>query len=543
MSVITDADRVNPTIDVAPAAPDLTEAERETTAAAPGTKAAPGIFSITEDWLAAGLGLLIIGLVVAGVRPEATKFKWATEAAVASAAAEQQPAVRKLAADAAARGETALAAAATSVTAAIARGDRAALTSAVRELGDVAKTATDAGVKKQAAGVGKALASSSSFLSGVFSARNLQTSALIGLALLILSAIGVAVLGGNVLRYAVGFPAVYALAWLSQVLAGNSTIHDFGLEYVIFALLLGLFIGNVIGVPGWLRDAIRTEYFIKTGLVILGSSILFAEILQAGALGILQAVLVVSVVWYACFWLARKLKVDDEFAVMLSTAVSICGVSAAIAACGAIKGDKRKLSYVTSLVLIVAVPMMLVMPWAIRTLGIPDVVGGAWLGGTLDTSGSVVAAGALVSEAAVKTGVIVKFSQNVLLGVAAFGLSVWWTFRKGKQEGERPSGRVIWDRFPKFVLGFVAASFVFSFALDPATVTATKGTLKALQTMWFALAFVCIGLETRVTDLFKMQEGRPALAFVGAQSFNIAWTLGLAWLLFGGVIFATPVFK
>jgi uncharacterized integral membrane protein (TIGR00698 family) len=308
-------------------------------------------------------------------------------------------------------------------------------------------------------------------------------------------------------------------------------------------LLLGLFIGNVIGLPAWLREAVRTEYFIKAGLVILGTSILFTEILQAGALGILQAVLVVSVVWYACFWLARKLRVDDEFAVMLSTAVSICGVSAAIAACGAIQGDKKKLSYVTSLVLLVAVPMMVLMPWAVRAFGVPDVVGGAWLGGTLDTSGSVVAAGALISDSAMKTGVIVKFSQNVLLGVAAFGLSVWWTLRRGKETGERASGRVIWERFPKFVLGFIVASLVFSFVLEPATIAATKGALGALRTAFFALAFVCIGLETRVSNLVSMQGGRPALAFVTAQGFNVLWTLVLAYLIFGGVFFATPVFK
>ena len=358
-----------------------------------------------------------------------------------------------------------------------------------------------------------------------------------------MSAIGIALLGGKVGRYVLGFPVVYVLAWLSQVLAGNSTVSYWGLEYVIFALTIGLFISNVIGVPGWLREAVRTEYFIKTGLVILGASILFLEIVQAGALGISQAVLVVTVVWYVCFWLARKLKVDDELAVMLSTAVSICGVSAAIAACGAIKGEKRKLSYVTSLVLIVAVPMMVVMPWLVRSLGIPDIVGGAWLGGTLDTSGSVVAAGALISEAAMKTGVVVKFSQNVLLGVAAFFLSLWWTFRKGKAGGERPSGRVIWERFPKFVLGFVVASLVFSFVLDPATVSATKGTLGSLRTVWFALAFTCIGLETRLGDLVSMQGGRPAAAFIGAQAFNVVWTLALAYLLFGGVLFAAPVFK
>jgi uncharacterized membrane protein YadS len=187
--------------------------------------------------------------------------------------------------------------------------------------------------------------------------------------------------------------------------------------------------------------------------------------------------------------------------------------------------------------------MMVLMPWVVRSFGIPEVVGGAWLGGTLDTSGSVVAAGALVSDAAMKAGVVVKFSQNVLLGVAAFLLSLWWTFRKGTAGAERPSARVIWERFPKFVLGFVLSSIVFSFALDPATVAATKGTLGALRTVFFALAFVCIGLETRVRDLVSMQGGRPAAAFVGAQAFNVAWTLALAFLLFGGVLFATPVFK
>ena len=231
---------------------------------------------------------------------------------------------------------------------------------------------------------------------------------------------------------------------------------NWGIEYVIFALLLGLLISNTIGTPAWLKPAVQTEFFIKTGLVILGASLLFQEVLQAGALGIVQALLVVFVVWYACFWLCRKLKVDDEFAAMLSTAVSICGVSAAIAACGAIKGDKKKLSYVTSLVLIVAVPMMIVMPWIAKATGMDDLVAGAWLGGTLDTSASVVAAGALISDAAMKTGVIVKFSQNALIGVAAFALAIWWTFKTGAATGERPSAAVIWERFPKFVIGFVA---------------------------------------------------------------------------------------
>jgi uncharacterized membrane protein YadS len=122
-------------------------------------------------------------------------------------------------------------------------------------------------------------------------------------------------------------------------------------------------------------------------------------------------------------------------------------------------------------VLIVAVPMMVLMPWAAKAFDMPNVVAGSWLGGTLDTSGSVVAAGALISEVAMKAGVIVKFSQNVLIGVAAFLISLWWTFKKGAEKGERPSAGVIWERFPKFVLGFVIASLFFSFLLDEATST------------------------------------------------------------------------
>ena len=274
---------------------------------------------------------------------------------------------------------------------------------------------------------------------------------------------GAVALGANARRYVTGFPFVFLLAWLAQVAAGNATANYWGIEYVIFALILGLFVSNVIGVPVWLQEAVRTEYYIKTGLVIMGATILFQEIMTAGALGMLQALAVVIVIWCLTFWLAKRLRLDDEFGAILASAVSICGVSAAIATCGAIQGDRRKLSYVASLVLIVAVPMIVIQPWIIRGMNMPDVVGGAWLGGTLDTTGSVVAAGALISETAMKIGTIVKFSQNVLIGFAAFFLSIWWTIRRPVEGQERPTVRVIWERFPKFVLGFMV-SFARVFA-------------------------------------------------------------------------------
>ena len=378
--------------------------------------------------------------------------------------------------------------------------------------------------------------------SAVMGGQNLLRLLTVGAGVGALAGAAIFLMDRSAARFLVGFPAVYALAALSQVVAGNVGVSAYRIEYIIVAVALGMLISNTLGVPAWLTDAIRTEFYIKTGLVILGTSIVFDDLLRAGLLGITQALLVVTAVWFVCFQLARRLRVDDELATMLATAVSICGVSAAIAACGAIQGDRKKLSYVTSLVILVAAPMIVVMPQLVIAFGIPDVVGGAWLGGTLDTSASVVAAAEIVSAPARNAGVVVKLSQNVLIGVAAFVLTVWWAMRDSRGSMARPGLRVIWDRFPKFVIGFLAASVMASFLLSPALAEGAQGTFAAMRTVWFALAFVSIGLETRFGDLVTTDGGRPALAFLGGQAFNVVWTLILAYLLFGGIFFAAPSF-
>ncbi|MDX2279438.1 MAG: putative sulfate exporter family transporter [Saprospiraceae bacterium] len=357
------------------------------------------------------------------------------------------------------------------------------------------------------------------------------------------SAIAVWLSGGKVHHYLIGFVLTFVLAVLSLLIAGNKSISQYGIEYVVFALLIGLALGNLTKVPEWLKSAARSEFFIKTGLVILGTSILFTDIIQAGLPGILQGIAVVSVVWFFSLWLSRRLNVDDEFGVILASAVAICGVSAAIVAAGAIQGDKKKLSYVTTLVLLVAIPMMILQPWIIKVLHIPEIVGGAWLGGTLDTTASVTAAAQLVGPAATKAGVIVKFSQNVLIGVAAFFIAAWWVLRNNtpaSAEVKKPGLGVVWERFPKFVLGFIAASLIFSFLIPTVAVKQVGGFLNGLRTIWFALAFVAIGLEARFGDLVKIQGGRPALVFIGAQFFNIFWTLLWSYLLFGGILLPSP---
>lgn len=370
----------------------------------------------------------------------------------------------------------------------------------------------------------------------VFNYENIKTLFLQFIYFLGIGILGVFLVGKSVKNFLQGFPIVYVLTVIALILAGNSFIKGLNLEAVIFSLIIGLSIGNFFKLPEWFRTALSTEIFVKIGLVLLGTSVIFSDILKAGSLGLIQALVVVLFVWYFAFWLCKKFKVDEELTMMISSAVSICGVSAAIATSGAIKGDSKKLSYVISMVLVTAIPMMIFMPIIAKYFNFPEEVTGAWLGGSIDTSGAVVASGSLVGETALKISTIVKFSQNVLLGIAAFAISVYWTYTHNKSSEaveSKPTLGVIWERFPKFVIGFIAASLVFSFLIPAETRDTVKDSLKNLQGLWFALAFTSIGLETNFKDLFSNNSKKPLYAFLTAQLFNIIITLIIAFLLFG----------
>ena len=340
------------------------------------------------------------------------------------------------------------------------------------------------------------------------------------------------VAGKKTTRFAASFAIITALAILSQVISTHTSVKAINLETVLFSVVIGLVIGNTVKLPDWFRQAVQSEFYVKIGLVLLGTTILFNNIMKAGALGLVQALVVVVSVWYIAFWIAKKLRVDAEMSTMLASAVSICGVSAAIATCGAIKGDSKKLSYIISLVLIVAIPMMILMPYLAKWIGLGQEEAGAWIGGTIDTTGAVVATGTIIGDTAQKYAVIIKSAQNVLLGVAAFAISIYWSYRRKGDEAEKPSARLIWDRFPKFVVGFLAASVLFSFILAPGTVKQVGDSLKGYQGIWFSIAFVCIGLETRFRDIFNAENRKVMYAFLLAQLINMIITLGIAVLLF-----------
>lgn len=345
---------------------------------------------------------------------------------------------------------------------------------------------------------------------------------------------------------ALGLVVVLGLAALTRFLEQNvpawaegSAVEDLAaaIEYPVYAILLGL-LGNVAVTVSGLRDriaaAFRTEFFIKTGLVLLGASINLAVIAGAAGPAIAQALLLISGVFLFTWWLAGRFGLDDKLRALLASAVSICGVSAAIAAAGAVRARREQLAYTASLVIAFALPSIFLLPWLADVFGLPDAVAGAWIGGNIDTTAAVTAAGALAGEEALQIASIVKVTQNALMGVVAVALTAYFAFRvERRADASRPGLGELWRRFPKFVLGFVAASVIATWYLDSAGTDgkATVAIVNDLRVWFLILAFVSIGLEVRVASL-REAGWRPVTVFAGATVFNLALALGLASLLF-----------
>lgn len=494
-----------------------------------------------DDWLSVWIGFLILGIFIAGFTLTLPDWKWMSGGEFGRKGRAWTERAQALAADAQAKGEASLKGFLDALIPALSAKDRLSAADAASTLQNAAKNVQDSDLKKRADAIGTEIRTAAGQrIARVLSWANLQGALLILVGFWVLAGLAILLMGEKLGRFLIGFPAVFVLAAVAFFIAGNDSVTYYGIEYVIWALLIGLFISNVFGVPGWLKAAARTELYIKIGLVMLGAEVIFSTILKAGALAMIQAVVVIGAVWYVCYWLAKRLGLDKEFGAILATGVSVCGVSAAIAAGGALNGDPKKVSHTISLVLLVAIPMLILQPIVARVAQLPLSVAGAWIGGTIDTTGAVAAAGSLLGPVALNVATVVKLSQNALIGVIAFLLALWATFTRKGAGADRPSAGQIWGRFPKFVLGFIVASIVVSLFLSEPSAKALTKLTSNLRGIWFALAFLSIGLDTRFKDLIAMGGGKPALTFVLAQVFNILWTLLIAYVLFGGLLFPAP---
>ena len=363
----------------------------------------------------------------------------------------------------------------------------------------------------------------------------------------ILFTAGVKLQGGNIKKYFLAFLVLFVLAVVVRIISAEFTLNRY-LEWAFWALIVGLMIANTVGTPAWLKPAIRTEFYIKTGLVIMGFSVLFSNIAKFGLYGLGIAWIVTPIVILFMWWFGTKvLKIGNKpLVITLASATSVCGTSAAIATGAASGAKKDDLSIAISISIIFTILMMVFEPMIIKAVGMTQLMGGALIGGTVDSTGAVVLAGNALGAEAEQAAVLVKSIQNILIGFIAFFVAIFFATRVDKDPNKKVGAGEIWTRFPKFIIGFFVASLVASFIILPMAgseqVAAVNSVLDQYKNWAFVLAFTSIGLDTNFKEIARqMQGGKVLWLYVVGQVFNIALTLFAVWFLLSGVVFDIPV--
>ncbi|MBR9982482.1 MAG: putative sulfate exporter family transporter [Desulfatitalea sp.] len=355
--------------------------------------------------------------------------------------------------------------------------------------------------------------------------------------------IGILFMNIDTAKFWKGFWFLFVIAVLAMIIGNQETMRKYGFGDVLWAIVLGMLISNTVGTPNFIKDGLQTEYFIKTGLVLLGAEILFSKIVAIGIPGVFVAWVVTPIVLVATYAFGQRvLKMESKtLNITVSADMCVCGVSAAIATASACRAKKEELTIAVGMSMLFTAIMMVALPTFIVSIGMHPVLGGAWIGGTIDSTGAVVAAGAFLGETGMFVAATIKMIQNVMIGVIAFGVAVYWCARVDCAPGQMVSKMEIWYRFPKFVLGFIGAS-VFISILYSAMGSAgdvmlehgfIRGLTRNAREWFFALAFASIGLSSNFRELSKhFKGGKPVILYVCGQSLNLVLTLAMAYIMF-----------
>ena len=370
----------------------------------------------------------------------------------------------------------------------------------------------------------------------------------------VLFGLGLSLLGIRFSAFIPAFATIFLVSGAIYFLGLWDQAAHYNLEPPLVALALGLVVSNTVGAPRWLQPALRVEFYIKTGIVLLGASLPLTLIGWAGPVAIVQAAIVSLVTFGVIFFAAKRFGLDPRLAATLGTGGAVCGVSGAIAIGGAVGAKKEDVSVAISLVVVWAIVMIFVLPLAARSLHLPTGVAGAWIGTSEFADAAGLAAAQAYggyadnihgitgkADAAVTAFTLMKvIGRDVWIGVWAFVLSLIATTRWERTgiQGRSDAGE-IWRRFPKFVLGFLIASAVVTLFTRGYDYAAYKkdvlpglvAPLQVLRTWAFTLAFLCIGLTTRLREFVS----------VGAKPFY-AFTLGVLVNVVLGFFLSTQVF-
>lgn len=349
------------------------------------------------------------------------------------------------------------------------------------------------------------------------------------------------IMGYKVKQFVASFTVLYILSIIVTIFGSNSFMKTYQLETPLLALAVGMIGGNLINLPGWFREGLRTEFYVKTGIVLMGATLPFTIILKAGPMAMLQATIVATITFFSIYFAATRLfKLDPRFAATLGAGGSVCGVSGAIAVGGACRAEKEHVSMAISLVVIWAVVMIAALPMAAKYIGMEAGPAGAWIG----TSEFADAAGFAAAEQynalanlpagddrAVKTFTLMKvIGRDMFVGLwallaAIMSVTLWE--KKSIGQSERIDYSEVWRRFPKFVIGFFIASIFTTLvitSLDPKLGSAYSSDalaiIKNLRGWTFTWTFLSIGFTTRFQDLASA-GWKPMAAFTVGVIINV----------------------
>lgn len=350
------------------------------------------------------------------------------------------------------------------------------------------------------------------------------------IAMSIIFSIAVKIMGHSIAQFMEGFIVLFLMAILVQILGAWQTFKTLNLEAPVVALILGMIIGNFIKIPAWFDAALRTEFYVKIGIVLMGATLPFTLILQSGPVALMQATFIAVTTFLTIFFVGTKVfGLDKRFASVLGAGGSICGVSASIAIGSSVNADKNHVSISISMVVVWATIMVFLLPILSRALGLTAGEAGAWVGTSEFADAAGIAAAAQFGDAGITSFTLMKVvGRDMFVGVWAFLLAILSVTRwEAHEDGTKPSAGVIWQRFPKFVLGFFIASIIMTIVLSGASADVTTavnadviGPIKTLRTWSFVLCFLCIGLTTRFKEL-AAAGWKPFAAFTVGVCINV----------------------
>ena len=318
----------------------------------------------------------------------------------------------------------------------------------------------------------------------------------------------------------------YAGKFIEQFIARYGKAHHMvlpNIEYVLWAILIGLAISNTIGVPAMFRRGVATyEFWLKTGIVLLGARFLLGDVRRLGGISLVLIAIELVLALTFMTYLGRAFQLKPKLVTLLAVGSSICGVSAIIAAQGAIEADEEDSSYAIAAILLLGAVSLFLFPLIGHALHLSDQAYGLWTGLAVDNTAEATAAGALYSDAAGKVAVLVKTCRNATIGFIVLGYAIYWA-SKGQAANVQNKGAFLWKKFPKFVLGFLVISLLATVGFFSKPQLAAVGNLSRWA---FLLTFAGVGLRTNLRELSK-QGARPLIVGAVGEVVIALITLGL----------------